>query len=429
MSNYKFFIIFLMTASIIIMTGISYAQFSEQIPSPKKQIDNDVAPYDVVCRNDLLLVERSIDNIACVSENTAQIFNWHIIDPSSNTTTKDSEPSSEEFYSDGPHTLAEALFEQSFKHRQDTSPSIFTPSLPVAYPSIFTPWPVAYPNGSFSNLAYVDAIFPQSVSVGDAFTIEYSWSTNGLIPIVRDLTSMKKDLKNFNHSMMKSMTEREKLNVSIITSDVEFINPKVPRSTYCDTDYLHTYILYDSDNIEDRSGNVTVKFKNIFNSTEYKPAILIGFLDHTFIEIHASSDKDGMINLKRSTEPRPEFKFTYDCDGMDSLPTSNTSNPPVVENSIISEIPDCIHEQSWGYLYEDEKITILENPTTCQMINGTHITNLPDGWNRIQKPDFDTMIQIMDDLSMNTPEELLEFGNISGNWTDDFISYYYNISK
>ena len=29
-------------------TSISYAQISEQIPSPKKQIDNG-APHDVVC--------------------------------------------------------------------------------------------------------------------------------------------------------------------------------------------------------------------------------------------------------------------------------------------------------------------------------------------------------------------------------------------
>ena len=79
MTNYKFLTIILLTTWIIFMTGTSYAQISEQIPSPKKQLDNGVAPHDVVCRDDLILVDRGMNNIACVKKTTAQKMNWGII--------------------------------------------------------------------------------------------------------------------------------------------------------------------------------------------------------------------------------------------------------------------------------------------------------------------------------------------------------------
>ena len=70
MENYKILVIVLLTISITMTTSISYAQISEQIPSPKKQIDNGVAPHDVVCRDDLILVDRGMNNIACVKKTT-----------------------------------------------------------------------------------------------------------------------------------------------------------------------------------------------------------------------------------------------------------------------------------------------------------------------------------------------------------------------
>ena len=79
MKNYKILVIVLLTISITMTTSISYAQISEQIPSPKKQIDNGVAPHDVVCRDDLILVDRGMNNIACVKKTTAQKMNWGII--------------------------------------------------------------------------------------------------------------------------------------------------------------------------------------------------------------------------------------------------------------------------------------------------------------------------------------------------------------
>ena len=79
MRNYKILVIVLLTISITMTTSISYAQISEQIPSPKKQIDNGVAPHDVICKDGLVLVESSPNQIECTHETTAQKMGWRVI--------------------------------------------------------------------------------------------------------------------------------------------------------------------------------------------------------------------------------------------------------------------------------------------------------------------------------------------------------------
>ena len=64
MRNYKILVIILLTISITMTTSISYAQISEQIPSPKKQLDSGVAPHDVICKDGLVLVESSQNQIS-----------------------------------------------------------------------------------------------------------------------------------------------------------------------------------------------------------------------------------------------------------------------------------------------------------------------------------------------------------------------------
>ena len=386
------------------MVNAAYAQPSEQILSPKKQLDNGVEPYDVICNDKLILVERSVGKIACISENMAQKLDWRVIEQISNNTTKSSESPLEKSHNVTSLSLADALADQ--RSRVNPSPSMF---------SLVIEWPTAYTNGSFTNKVYTNATFPKSVSVGDEFTIEYSWS-NG--------TDILKD-----RYMLPPVGEQGRFNVSVVTSDMEFVNPPIPIRTKCDIDYLFSHILYNSDNIKDRSGNVTVRFTDIIDSTEYEPVLLIEFAAGAFIEIYALFHENGTIDLKRSIEPRPEFKLIFDCEPVNSSHTLNSSGTSIITNSSMIEKPICIHEQSWGYLYDDEKLAILQNPTTCDIVNGKYIKNLPDGWLRMEKPNFNTMISAMNIRSIDTPEEFIKIYSISGNWTDDFISYYYNISK
>ena len=147
--------------------------------------------------------------------------------------------------------------------------------------SLVIEWPTAYTNGSFTNKVYTNATFPKSVSVGDEFTIEYSWS-NG--------TDILKD-----RYMLPPVGEQGRFNVSVVTSDMEFVNPPIPIRTKCDIDYLFSHILYNSDNIKDRSGNVTVRFTDIIDSTEYEPVLLIEFAAGAFIEIYALFHENGTI--------------------------------------------------------------------------------------------------------------------------------------
>ena len=75
MRNYKILVIILLTISITVITSITYAQISEQIPSPKKQLDSGVAPHDVVCRDELVLVESST-NCMCTQNNLLKKWDW-----------------------------------------------------------------------------------------------------------------------------------------------------------------------------------------------------------------------------------------------------------------------------------------------------------------------------------------------------------------
>lgn len=54
---------------IVLLTGSIPLSF-EDMPSPKSQIDSGVLPEDVLCRNNMELVERSNGNIACVKESS-----------------------------------------------------------------------------------------------------------------------------------------------------------------------------------------------------------------------------------------------------------------------------------------------------------------------------------------------------------------------
>ena len=141
MRNYKILVIVLLTISITMTTSISYAQISEQIPSPKQQIDNGVAPHDVICKDGLVLVESSPNQIECIHETTAQKMGWRVI----------SQPI--------------PILEKT------------NVSLPNAYNSnemIGTLEDPLYSLPSPRNASF-NVTFPNSVSINETFDIEYTW--------------------------------------------------------------------------------------------------------------------------------------------------------------------------------------------------------------------------------------------------------------
>jgi len=53
--------------------------FAEQIPSPRHQLESGIAPENIQCREDRILVLRTNGSPACVKETTANKMNWDII--------------------------------------------------------------------------------------------------------------------------------------------------------------------------------------------------------------------------------------------------------------------------------------------------------------------------------------------------------------
>ena len=80
MTRQQFFIIItlIMIYSTITISA-TYAQPSDYVPSSKEQLDSGTMPHNVICRNDLLLVDQGFDKIACVSEKTAQKFGFTVL--------------------------------------------------------------------------------------------------------------------------------------------------------------------------------------------------------------------------------------------------------------------------------------------------------------------------------------------------------------
>ena len=80
MTRQQFFIIItLIIISSTIIIFVTYAQSSDYVPSLKEQLDSGIILHDVICRNDLLLVDRGFGKIACVSEKTARDFGWVVL--------------------------------------------------------------------------------------------------------------------------------------------------------------------------------------------------------------------------------------------------------------------------------------------------------------------------------------------------------------
>ena len=121
-----------------------YAQtVSEQIPkpSPKKQLDSGMAPHDVICRDGLVLVESSTNQIECTHETTAQKMGWRVISQ--------------------PIPILEKT-NVSLSNAYNSNEMITT----LENPLYSLPAPR---NASFN------VTFPNSVSINETFDIEYVW--------------------------------------------------------------------------------------------------------------------------------------------------------------------------------------------------------------------------------------------------------------
>ena len=404
MQNYKILVIILLAISITVVTSISYAQISEQIPSPKKQLDNGIAPHDVICRDELVLVDRGADKIACIKETSIKNTHWNLIE----------NPYSELIDSKIKNPVQNTSLKNSINDK--TSSSKIMKSFSTA-PSFHRE------TGFFSTT------FPNSVLVNETFVLEYTWMRNMSDDADRYFESCNNIQKNTICDDTSNMS-----NVALIVSpDLEFVDTmQTSRPAKC-YKYITGHINSESINDQDRTGNFSLKFTKIPDQYS-RLSMLLFFVDTSIALFNTTNSENNIININ---EIYPEqINFSDPCD---TAPTPNvnntTQNTPshkvvTTQNTMIDPIPSCIHEKLWNLLSQNEKNIVMSNQTTCQLVDGKYIMNLPPiGYRIIPETAFPTIAKAIDAVNHTDPRSFVSNFMPDDDWIDDFVNYYNNISK
>ena len=126
--------------------------------------------------------------------------------------------------------------------------------------------------------------------------------------------------------------------------------------------------------------------------------------------------------------------LTHDpCSIADHLQGSNSpnANQTVPEISTIDLKPDCIDKRFWRNISEKDRNNILNNSTTCQIINGEQITNLPPiGYQLMPKVAFEELeIFICYNYGTDLEAMILDGGFTDPVWIEDFTSNFDNLTE
>ena len=297
MRNYKIFVIILLAISITMTTSISYAQISEQIPSPKQQIDNGVAPHDVICKDGLVLVESSTNQIECIHETTAQKMGWRVI----------SQPI--------------PILEKT------------NVSLPGAYNSnemIGTLEDPLYSLSSPRNASF-NVTFPNSVSINETFDIEYTWIADprygtpsnidkknstviSMIALEIEHVNLKSNGSDFSFSKLISKTP-----------ELEFVSVRGDEMFYECRKQGYDRINITSDNVDDQTGTFSYKFTQYPSTDFIFPPISISSTD-AYVSISATNVGNGILNLERIYPPHEIIYGDLSCTKIETTCSINVTS-------------------------------------------------------------------------------------------------------
>ena len=405
MRNYKIFVIILLAISITMTTSISYAQISEQIPSPKQQIDNGVAPHDVICKDGLVLVESSTNQIECIHETTAQKMGWRVI----------SQPL--------------PILEKT------------NVSLPSAYNSnemIGTLEDPLYSLPSPRNASF-NVTFPNSVSINETFDIEYVWIADPRYETLSEndnnYTVISTVALEIEHVNLKSNGSDFSFNKLVSkTPELEFVSVRGDEIFYeCRRDG-YDRINIASNNVDDQTVTFSYKFTQYPSTNFTFPPIVIFSIDQAHVAISATNVGNGIINLERIYPPH-EIIYGDPCTKIETNSSANVTSQNKVnalsepQNNTLDQKPSCIIRLQWQAISENERYAILNNHTTCQLLNGKYITNLPPiGYQLFPKYAFEGMPTFIDINYDSFDSFIVDIGITDETWIEDFSSYYYNMT-
>ena len=77
--NSTFVIILGITVALVLIGSSTIVSFGSFVGSPNYQLESGVAPEDITCRDNLVLVLRTNGDVACVTETTFKKLGWNVV--------------------------------------------------------------------------------------------------------------------------------------------------------------------------------------------------------------------------------------------------------------------------------------------------------------------------------------------------------------
>ncbi len=270
---------------------------------------------------------------------------------------------------------------------------------------------------------------PSSVLVNETFDLEYTWTKriNSISERYLPLCDTARD--GYFCSMSSDMD-----NIAILVyTNLKFVNTsKISTDTKCFiaiTDNIDAL----SENKYDRSGKFTLKFTEIPNPNRHPMSIALTSVYHTWLLINATDNGNDIINLTVFGSNNYSNLESDFCSITDHLQGSNSpnANQTVPEISTIDLKPDCIDNRLWSGISEKDRNNILNNSTTCQIINGEQITNLPPiGYQLMPKVAFEELeLFICHNYGTDLEAMILDGGFTDPVWIEDFTSNFDNLTE
>ena len=372
----------------------------------KKQLDSGMAPHDVICRDGLVLVESSTNQIECTHETTAQKMGWRVISQ--------------------PIPILEKT-NVSLSNAYNSNEMITT----LENPLYSLPAPR---NASFN------VTFPNSVSINETFDIEYVWIADprygtpsninkknstviSMIALEIEHVNLKSNGSDFSFSKLISKTP-----------ELEFVSVRGDEMFYECRKQGYDRINITSDNVDDQTGTFSYKFTQYPSTDFIFPPISISSTD-AYVSISATNIGNGIINLERIYPPH-EIISGDPCAKIETNSSANATSQNKVntlsepQNNTLDQKPSCITRLQWQGISENERYAILNNHTTCQLLSGEYITNLPPiGYQLFPREIFDSFSEFVYS-EFDSFESFIDHVGITDEmWKKEFRSYYDNITK
>ena len=108
----------------------------------------------------------------------------------------------------------------------------------------------------------------------------------------------------------------------------------------------------------------------------------------------------------------------------------NRNKPTCTQNNTLDQKPSCITRLQWQGISENERYVILNNHTTCQLLNGEYITNLPPiGYQLFPREIFDSFSEFVYSEFDSFESFIEDVGITDEMWKKEFRSYYDNVTN